>query len=45
MTYVHSPHTWADPLGLSLDHITVYRKQTGHPGSQRIEIGSTVYDA
>ncbi|RXS85346.1 RHS repeat protein [Streptomyces sp. TM32] len=38
-TYVHNPHTWADPLGLSPDYITVYRKQTDHPGSQRIKIG------
>ncbi|WP_030068585.1 RHS repeat-associated core domain-containing protein [Streptomyces natalensis] len=38
-TYVHNPHTWADPLGLSPDYITVYRKQSDHPGSQRLKIG------
>ncbi|MFI1303581.1 RHS repeat-associated core domain-containing protein [Streptomyces sioyaensis] len=38
-TYVHNPHTWTDPLGLSPDYITVYRKQTDHPLSQRVTIG------
>ncbi|MDX2967399.1 RHS repeat-associated core domain-containing protein, partial [Streptomyces acidiscabies] len=40
--YVHNPHTWADPLGLTPcdeDTISVYRKQTDHPLSQRIHIG------
>ncbi|MCH0567596.1 RHS repeat domain-containing protein, partial [Streptomyces sp. MUM 2J] len=40
--YVHNPHTWMDPLGLTPcdeDAITVYRKQTDHPLSQRIHIG------
>ncbi|MFD7457868.1 MULTISPECIES: DUF6531 domain-containing protein [unclassified Streptomyces] len=40
--YVHNPHTWMDPLGLARceeDAITVYRKQTDHPLSQRIHIG------
>ncbi|WP_435643662.1 RHS repeat-associated core domain-containing protein [Streptomyces sp. H49] len=40
--YVHNPHTWMDPLGLTPcdeDTITVYRKQTEHPLSQRIHIG------
>ncbi|MBN0046307.1 RHS repeat protein [Streptomyces actuosus] len=40
--YVHNPLTWMDPLGLTPcdeDAITVYRKQTDHPLSQRIHIG------
>lgn len=44
VTYVHNPHTWTDPLGLAPDCgngdvVTVYRKQTDHPLSQRIHIG------
>jgi RHS repeat-associated protein len=42
VSYVHNPHTWLDPLGLAgceKDTITVYRKQTDHPLSQRIHIG------
>ncbi|SEF08638.1 DUF6531 domain-containing protein [Streptomyces sp. Ag109_O5-10] len=41
-TYVHNPHTRTDPLGLEEcgeDLISVYRKQTDHPLSQRIHIG------
>ncbi|WP_101255271.1 DUF6531 domain-containing protein [Streptomyces barkulensis] len=43
-TYVHNPHTWTDPLGLAPDCengdvVTVYRKQTDHPLSQRVHIG------
>ncbi|KIF69097.1 type IV secretion protein Rhs [Streptomyces sp. AcH 505] len=43
-TYVHNPHTSADPLGLAPtgygdDGVTVYRKQTDHPLSQRVHIG------
>ncbi|MFE9296208.1 putative T7SS-secreted protein [Streptomyces niveus] len=43
-TYVHNPHTSADPLGLAPvgcddERVTVYRKQTDHPLSQRIRIG------
>ncbi|MEU9973462.1 DUF6531 domain-containing protein [Streptomyces sp. NPDC051014] len=41
-TYVHNPHTRTDPLGLEEygeDLVTVYRKQTDHPLSQRIHIG------
>ncbi|MER8068830.1 putative T7SS-secreted protein [Streptomyces sp. NPDC094034] len=42
--YVHNPHTSADPLGLAPigcpdDAVTVYRKQTDHPLSQRVHIG------
>ncbi|MFF9309436.1 RHS repeat-associated core domain-containing protein [Streptomyces sp. NPDC014748] len=40
--YVPNPYTWTDPLGLAPcdeDRITVYRKQTDHPLSQRIHIG------
>lgn len=38
--YVHNPHTWSDHLGLAPDEcrITVYRKQTEHPLSQRVHI-------
>ncbi|WP_405913081.1 DUF6531 domain-containing protein [Streptomyces sp. NBC_00963] len=42
-SYVHNPHSWIDPLGLSPDcldgEVTGYRKQTDHPLSQRIHIG------
>ncbi|MEU2623871.1 DUF6531 domain-containing protein, partial [Streptomyces sp. NPDC007157] len=41
-TYVHNPYTRTDPLGLEEcgeDLISVYRKQTDHPLSQRIHIG------
>ncbi|MGW6358225.1 DUF6531 domain-containing protein [Streptomyces sp. NPDC055092] len=42
VAYVDNPHTWMDPLGLAgcdKDTITVYRKQSDHPLSQRIHIG------
>ncbi|MFJ7266494.1 putative T7SS-secreted protein [Streptomyces sp. NPDC099050] len=40
MAYVHNPHTWSDHLGLAPDEcrVTVYRKQTEHPLSQRVHI-------
>ncbi|MFI1573897.1 putative T7SS-secreted protein [Streptomyces anulatus] len=43
-TYVNNPHTSADPLGLAPvgcpdETVTVYRKQTDHPLSQRVHIG------
>ena len=41
-TYVHNPHTWADPLGLAPkceETVLGYRKQTDHPLSQRVHIG------
>ncbi|WP_405414029.1 putative T7SS-secreted protein [Streptomyces rubiginosohelvolus] len=43
-TYVTNPHTSADPLGLAPvdcpdETVTVYRKQTDHPLSQRVHIG------
>ena len=38
VSYVHNPHTWADPCGLVPDCVTVYRKQTEHPMSQRVEV-------
>ncbi|MGW8488048.1 putative T7SS-secreted protein [Streptomyces sp. NPDC055886] len=40
MAYVHNPHTWSDHLGLAPDEcrITVYRKQTDHPLSQRVHV-------
>ncbi|PWK72153.1 RHS repeat-associated protein [Streptomyces sp. CG 926] len=38
--YVSNPHTWSDHLGLAPDEctVTVYRKQTEHPLSQRVHI-------
>ncbi|MER6087305.1 putative T7SS-secreted protein [Streptomyces bluensis] len=40
--YVHNPHTWSDPLGLSPEEckrtVNGYRKQTDHPLSQRIHV-------
>ncbi|MET9499921.1 RHS repeat-associated core domain-containing protein, partial [Streptomyces sp. NPDC006552] len=42
VAYVDNPHTWMDPLGLAgcdKDTITLYRKQSDHPLSQRIRIG------
>ncbi|WP_419995967.1 RHS repeat-associated core domain-containing protein [Streptomyces boninensis] len=39
MAYVHNPHLWADPLGLAPCTVTVYRKQSDHPLSQRVKIG------
>ncbi|OEU87292.1 hypothetical protein DB35_28025 [Streptomyces abyssalis] len=39
-TYVQNPRNWIDPLGLaSCETVTVYRKQTNHPLSQRVHIG------
>ncbi|MFD5649920.1 RHS repeat-associated core domain-containing protein [Streptomyces sp. NPDC127039] len=41
-TYVHNPHSWADPLGLAPrcdDAIPGFRKQTDHPLSKRIHVG------
>ncbi|MYS34115.1 RHS repeat-associated protein [Streptomyces sp. KhCrAH-43] len=43
-TYVNNPHTASDPLGLAPvdcpdETVTVYRKQTDHPLSQRVHIG------
>ncbi|WP_405890489.1 DUF6531 domain-containing protein [Streptomyces sp. NBC_00133] len=39
-TYVHNPLTWSDHLGLAPDEckVTVYRKQTTHPLSQRVHV-------
>ncbi|MFF0478334.1 putative T7SS-secreted protein [Streptomyces sp. NPDC004284] len=39
-TYVHNPLTWSDHLGLAPDEctVTVYRKQTEHPLSQRVHV-------
>ncbi|SCK19392.1 DUF6531 domain-containing protein [Streptomyces sp. WMMB 322] len=38
--YVLNPYSWTDPLGLApCDTVTVYRKQTNHPLSQRVHIG------
>ncbi|WP_208875030.1 DUF6531 domain-containing protein [Streptomyces sp. PBH53] len=39
-TYVHNPLTWSDHLGLAPDEctVTVYRKQTRHPLSQRVHV-------
>ncbi|NLU71303.1 type IV secretion protein Rhs [Streptomyces sp. HNM0575] len=40
--YVLNPHSSLDPLGLAScdsDTVTVYRKQTSHPLSQRVHIG------
>ncbi|MFC8586380.1 putative T7SS-secreted protein [Streptomyces sp. NPDC057217] len=39
-TYVPNPHVWSDHLGLAPDEcvVTVYRKQTDHPLSQRVRI-------
>ncbi|MFE6127835.1 putative T7SS-secreted protein [Streptomyces sp. NPDC056437] len=44
VAYVNNPHTAADPLGLAPvgcpdETVTVYRKQTDHPLSQRVHIG------
>jgi RHS repeat-associated protein len=44
VAYVQNPHVWADPLGLAPkactdEVVTVYRKQTDHPLSQRVHIG------
>ncbi|WP_030252795.1 DUF6531 domain-containing protein [Streptomyces violens] len=39
VAYVHNPLLWADPLGLSPCTVTVYRKQSDHPLSQRVHIG------
>ncbi|WP_374983333.1 putative T7SS-secreted protein [Streptomyces fradiae] len=38
--YVHNPLTWSDHLGLAPDEcrVTVYRKQTQHPLSQRVHV-------
>ncbi|GGY12438.1 type IV secretion protein Rhs [Streptomyces minutiscleroticus] len=38
--YVHNPLTWSDRLGLAPDEctVTVYRKQTRHPLSQRVHV-------
>ncbi|MGW5331287.1 putative T7SS-secreted protein [Streptomyces bauhiniae] len=38
--YVHNPFTWSDHLGLAPDEcrVTVYRKQTSHPLSQRVHV-------
>ncbi|WP_328299805.1 DUF6531 domain-containing protein [Streptomyces sp. NBC_00435] len=38
--YVHNPLIWSDHLGLAPDEcrVTVYRKQTEHPLSQRVHI-------
>ncbi len=39
-TYVPNPHVWSDHLGLAPDEcvVTVYRKQTDHPLSQRVRV-------
>ncbi|WP_328637755.1 putative T7SS-secreted protein [Streptomyces canus] len=44
VAYVQNPHMWTDPLGLAPkactdEVVTVYRKQTDHPLSQRVHIG------
>jgi RHS repeat-associated protein len=44
VTYTHNPHTWTDVLGLAPEsctsgNVTVYRKQTDHPMSQRVHVG------